>query len=232
VHLISSKANFYGTADVLASLKNSYLKPSPVVSINGYNVTSYFLHEEGNNQKGEEMFQRDPDSEYNAMFYSLRALVSSNLGWFATSGVVTSPIFSYAVALKNGTVLNITNFATPTLSFDNISSGADLFAAVYSNETTEPGQETAANTLDLSVYPEAVLKHSDGIVAGYFLNTTGHTDTAVLALLTFSPATKQEGQEYQAVVQDFLAACTKAGKTKLVIDLSGNPGGEPNLATE
>ena len=209
--------------------------PSPVVSINGFNVTAYFLHEQGNNQKGAEMFQRDPDSEYNIMFYSLRALASggsNGLGNFATPGVVTSPVASYVLVLQNGTILNVANFATPTISFDNIGSGADLFAAVYSTPTAGLRQETVAATIDLSVYPEPVLKHSEGLVAGYFLNTTGYTDTAVLALLTFSPTTNQAGQEYQSVVQNFLAACIKAGKTKLVIDLSGNPGGEPNLATE
>ncbi|KAE9370993.1 hypothetical protein N431DRAFT_441047 [Stipitochalara longipes BDJ] len=221
---------YIGT-DVLAYLRNSTVVPSPIVSINGFNVTSYFLHEQGSNQKGAEMGQRDPDSEFNTMFYSLRALASNGLGNFATSGVVTSPAITYVLALQNGTVFNVSNFATPVISFNNISSGADLFAAVYSNQVEGLRQETDAGTIDLSVYPEPVLKHSKGLVAGYFLNTTGHTDTAVLALLTFS-ATSQAGQEYQSTVQNFLAACVLAGKTKLVIDLSGNPGGEPNLAVD
>jgi hypothetical protein len=216
-------------------VRDSAVKPSPVVSINGYNVTSFLLHEQGGNQNGKEMIQRDPDSEYNTMFYSLRSIVSGSsngLGYFATPGIVTSPMFNYVLSFQNGTVSNISNFATPSISFKNISSGPDLFAAVYSEQLVGTDQGVDAGAFDLSVYPEPVIQHSGGIVAGYFLNTTGYTDTAVLALLSFLPATNQAGQEYQSVVQSFLAACLNAGKTKLVIDLSGNPGGEPNLATE
>jgi hypothetical protein len=167
-------------ADVLAYSKNSAVVHSPVVSINGINVTAYCLHEQDNNQKGLEMLQRDPDSEYNTMFYSLRTLASggsSGLGNFATPGPIISPVGNYGLALQNGTLLNISNYPTPTISFENISSGAELFAEVYSNSTVGLGEETPSAIVDLSAYPEPVLKHSDGLVAGYLLNTTGYTDT-------------------------------------------------------
>lgn len=163
------------------------------------------------------------------LFEPLSQVVRTVLGYFATAGVVTSPVPNYELVLQDSTVLNVSNFATPSISFANISNGADLFAAVYSSH---PAESIRGSALDLSVYPEAVIKHPEGIIAGYFLNTTGNTDTAVLVLLTFDPATTEGGQEYQSVVKKFLAACLKAGKTKLVIDLSGNPRGEPNLATE
>jgi hypothetical protein len=156
------------------------------------------------------------------------------LGFFATAGLATAPVNIYSLTFQNGTSFNVTNFATPTIPFKNITSGAELFAAVESNQTVG-GQQTTTSTTAIVLangYPEPFIKHSQGLVAGYFFNTTGYTGTAVLALFTFSPAALQSGQEYQTVVQIFLAACTKEGKTKMVIDLSGNPGGEPALAIE
>jgi hypothetical protein len=104
---------------------------------------------------------------------------------------------------------------------------------VEANQTVGVQQTTATVAIDLSNgYPEPFIKHSEGLVAGYFFNASGYIDTAVLALFTFSPSTPQSGQEYQSGVQNFLAACVEAGKKKLIIDLSGNPGGEPSLVTE
>ena len=236
--MFGNQANYdFWAAEYLDYLQHHSSNPSPIVTINGIDIPDFFLHEQGNNQKGDEMSYQDPDAAYNAMFYSLRAFAGSQgagLGLFATAGLITAPVDIYSLTFQNGTSFHVTNFATPIISFKNITSGAELFAAVESNQTVG-GQQTTTSTAAIDLangYPEPFIKHSEGLVAGYFFNTTGYTDTAVLALFTFSPATLQSGQEYQSVVQTFLAACIKEGKTKMVIDLSGNPGGEPALATE
>ena len=209
--------------------------PSPVVSINGVDVAAYLGHVQGNEQLGAEMLFQDRDAEYNSMFYSLRNIASGTAGYFASAGVVTSPVANYSLGFQNGTFLNVPNFATPAVSFTNISSGQELFAAVELKQATPnsvPGG-TTTSSFDLSNgYPEPVIQHSQGYVAGYFLNATNFADTAVLALLTFEPGTNQYTQEYQSVIQRFLALSVAAGKTKLVVDLSGNPGGDPYLAVE
>jgi hypothetical protein len=82
------------------------------------------------------MSYQDPDAAYNAMFYSLRAFAGSRgagLGFFATAGLATAPVDIYSLTFQNGTSFNVTNFATPIISFKNITSGAELFAAIESN---------------------------------------------------------------------------------------------------
>jgi hypothetical protein len=207
--------------------------PSPVVSINGVDVAAYLGHVQGNDQLGAEMLFQDRDAEYNSMFYSLRNIASGTAGYFASAGVVTSPVANYSLGFQNRTFLNVTNFATPAVSFANISSGQELFAAVELKQASSNSGGTATSSIDLSNgYPAPVIEHSQGYVAGYFLNATNFTDTAVLALLTFEPGTNKYTQEYQSVIQRFLALSVAAGKTKLVVDLSGNPGGDAYVAVE
>lgn len=71
-------------------------------------------------------------------------------------------------------------------------------------------------------------------VAGYFLNGTGYEDTAVLWVATFegSPPFADSttiGQSFVNTTIDFFTALRSSTKTKLIIDLSGNPGGLINL---
>jgi hypothetical protein len=181
---------------------------------------------------GQEAFFQDPDAAYNSMFYSLRSLAAGSQGYFASAGVVTAPTINYNLVFQNGTSLNVSNFATPPISFDDITSGADLFNTTEL-KVLQNANQTANPPISLTNgYPKATFQHSQGYVAGYFLDSANYTDTAVLSLLTFEPDTREWTQEYQSVIQKFLAACAKAGKTKLVIDLSGNTGGDPYLAAE
>jgi Peptidase family S41 len=197
-------------------------------------VASYLGHIKGNKQIGEDALFQDPDAAYNSMFYYLRNVAGGSTGYFSNAGVVTGPSTGFLLAFQNGTSFNVSTFATPTVSFSNISTGAELFSAVESKQiAANPDQTTIATSITLTHgYPEPVIEHPQGFVAGYFLNTTNYTDIAVLALPTFLPGTIESTQEYQSVVQKFLAACTNAGKTKLIIDLSGNPGGDPYVAVE
>ena len=220
------------SADAIQQLETPSYVPSPVISIDGVDVAAYLGHVQGNTQMGEEAFFQDPDAAYNSMFYSLRSFAGGSMGYFATAGVVTAPAASYLLGFQNGTSLNVSNFAAPTTSFDNITNGADLFTAVEVNVPLSSNGVEAQSIILSNGYPKPIIQHSQGYVAGYFLNSTNYTDTAVLTLLTFEPGTTKWTQEYQLVVQKFLAACTAAGKTKLVIDLSGNTGGDPYLAAE
>jgi len=74
--------------------------------------------------------------------------------------------------------------------------------------------------------------YSQRVVNNYFLNGTGLRNVAVFSILSFG--SKQvpftfTGREFQAVIQNFLAAAKAAGKTKLIIDLQANPGGRITL---
>lgn len=73
-------------------------------------------------------------------------------------------------------------------------------------------------------YPEPVNMLDGFEVAGYFLDAPGFESVAVLAILSFESL--GVGAEFQKVVQDFFAECVKTGKTKLIVDLQSNGGGE------
>ncbi|TLS26603.1 hypothetical protein PpBr36_04996 [Pyricularia pennisetigena] len=79
-------------------------------------------------------------------------------------------------------------------------------------------------------YPWPVIR-DDGsnITHGYFLNGTGYDEVAVLALNAFAPEVDGQAVNYvknfQEVVADFLVKCKDEGKTKLIVDLTGNGGG-------
>jgi len=87
--------------------------------------------------------------------------------------------------------------------------------------------------LPTSTYPQAVAEASSGVVAGYFLNGKGYEDVAVLKIISFSnPSSSGEtkfNNEFQATIKDFLTQCQSKSKTKLIIDLRENGGGNTNL---
>jgi hypothetical protein len=84
-----------------------------------------------------------------------------------------------------------------------------------------------------SGYPDAVVEDALGTVAGYFLNGQGYEDVAVLKIISFSnPSSSGEtlfNNGFQATIKDFLSQCESKKKTKLVIDLRENGGGNTNL---
>ncbi|KAH7094752.1 hypothetical protein FB567DRAFT_12528 [Paraphoma chrysanthemicola] len=84
-----------------------------------------------------------------------------------------------------------------------------------------------------SGYPRAVAEDRSGVVAGYFLTGQGYSDVAVLKIISFSnPENSGEtafNNNFQATIKDFLAQCQRQSKTKLIIDLRENGGGNTNL---
>ena len=51
-------------------------------------------------------------------------------------------------------------------------------------------------------------------------------DVTVLSISTFEITTPPDIIEFSEVVENFLAACGSAGKTRLIIDVRQNPGGK------
>lgn len=75
-------------------------------------------------------------------------------------------------------------------------------------------------------YPAPVIKQKNNFIAGYYLeNAPGYEDIAVLSVPSFVGASGAQ-VEFQQVAMKFLAAAKAAGKTKLIIDVSANGGGE------
>jgi C-terminal processing protease CtpA/Prc len=72
-------------------------------------------------------------------------------------------------------------------------------------------------------------------VAGYFLNGTGLDDVAVLRITSFANETADQATAPLTFVNttlDFFAAAAAANKTKLILDVLGNGGGNTILPND
>ena len=221
--------------DIMKTQNGEKFTPSSIKTINGQNATSYV-----SNQALQADFH-DADTRFNAMFPN-QALISTGqdvLGSFQR-GQYDGPSTSYV--FSNGSTLDSPNLANIQRSFDGVDSGESFFSAFCQGPTS-----SAAATATLSAtsstaaasstggqapepsatgYPEPVVIHSGLAIGGYFLNETGFEDVAVLSIPLFDPPGGADAiPEFQDVLREFLATATSSGKTRLVVDMRGNPGG-------
>jgi len=186
-------------------------------------------------------FLQDPDALYNNVFYSMSFDAQQGGGYggyFAGSGryAMIYPGANTTLEFANGTVNTYSNFATVIGNFSGVVDGESAYEKFCtgphlvpdtSNVTypfpTAPALPPTA-TVPAFGYPTPVIISSDDQVSGYFLNENDekYADVAVLAMLSFEPSWPIE---FQSVVETFVSKARAAGKTKLVIDLSGNGGG-------
>jgi hypothetical protein len=213
--------------------QNSSFKPSPLTQIDGVDVDKALLDLSFHLQ--------DEDALYNAVFYNPSTFpVSGNGSYNGGPFVYHSDTTTYQ--FQNGTTSVLENTAETTLSLKGVESGQDIYdmfvdavsadgsdeasasASSPSSETNATPSSSASATAsslptDLG-YPAPVISDSKNAISGYFLDTT--PDVAVLNIQQFEFAS---GSEFQSVVEKFLAKCKAAKKTRLIIDLRGNPGG-------
>jgi len=158
------------------------------------------------------------------MFYNKAYIAAkiSNGGYFAAQGRnnIIYPGENTKYTFANGTSVTVDNVALLKRNFTGVTEN-HYFMARYQGEG--PSYETPVSiTFGSPGYPTPVTTTKDGTLAGYYLQGDGLDDVAVLSVLSFSP---KSVAEYQAVAQTFLADAKRAGKKKLVVDLSANNGG-------
>jgi hypothetical protein len=132
----------------------------------------------------------------------------------------------------------------PAQSSDDSSAAS---SAVPTNSATGvPSPTSASPSTTSSVVPNPptmlghpetpIVKDANNAVAGYFLNGTDYNDTAVLYVASFDNENFNDPAEYAFTfvntTRDFFAAVKSANKTKLIIDLSGNGGGNTLLPND
>ncbi|KAJ9656406.1 hypothetical protein H2198_004984 [Neophaeococcomyces mojaviensis] len=234
----------YVYSDVLSYFVNGSAVPSPVRSIDGQNAVAYL---ENWAQYGS---LQDPDALYNNVFYELGqaslGASGSGAGTFAGGGrgAYIFPGNTTTLGFENGTSATFSNFARLLVPFRNITNGTVLYNTwinPYATRTSGAGGNVAAATNSSTPtssttvvssstrtatgtprpgYPSPVISQRNNYVGGWYLTEAGYEDVAVLGVQSFVGTT-----DFQSVVYDFLDQASRAGKTKLVIDVSANGGG-------
>jgi hypothetical protein len=188
-------------------------------------------------------------SEANAMFSGLD-------GAYTVPNTYEYPEDYTNLTFANGTTLSVANYAyvTETTWSSDIVDGTaftDFFCiapaqanttSTATNATATPSSTPSTTTPTGTTAPTllgypyvAVAKDPNNQVAGYFLNGTGYDDIAVLRVASFSnetAAASDAASSFVNTTRDFFAAAAASNKTKLIIDASGNRGGNTILPND
>jgi hypothetical protein len=209
--------------------KNISYTPSPVVEIDGQDVTEFL----------EEVSQygslQDRDALYNNVFYEL-AQVSlgssgSGTGMFTGGGrgrwVYPGPTTTLKFA--NGTEYTMENYARVLQTFRGITTGEELAKRLFyygasSGDDTPEITETDPGSAAAIGYPTPVVPGPANLINGFFIDAPGYEDVAVLQVPNFVGDQSAE-VSFQRTTQQFIPKALAAGKKKLIIDLQANGGG-------
>lgn len=130
---------------------------------------------------------------------------------------------SFLFEFKNGTKKNYETLATTDyLDFD-IRNGTALYDRACQSQSKATSKPSAMmkSLADKPGYPKTKMQSNDTTTSGYFSNKDSLRDTAILSVPTFLVAP----DALSLFVKGFLEKATEQGKNKLLIDLTGNPGG-------
>lgn len=175
---------------------------------------------------------------YNGQFMSLAQGLSANGNSNGFEGSFTAGAGKTAyhtVGFANGSTLVVETTVTISgFPFDN---GTSLWESLClpqetSGKTSEDeSNETPSPNLPApDGYPEPVIRENANRILGFLPDSKGLEDTAVLAVPTFDETvgdvTVTNGTAvFARIARDFIYNATSAGRTKMIIDLSGNGGG-------
>ncbi|KAJ4150104.1 hypothetical protein LMH87_010870 [Akanthomyces muscarius] len=215
----------YSDAKQLAA-ENSTV--SPVSTINGQDAAQYLQKEVASSRRSQ-----DPDARYNQLFTSI-AILSSGAPREA-GGAVTNNYDVYPgedkleVQFKNGTSFTVETVAQISKLF-NATSGEELFHSFCGPVTPSKtnGTEPAAPTKPPSPsgptgYPDPHLRDDYNQLNGYYFDN----DSAAIFIPSFDSdgLPDNSSQLFANTTIQFLRQAVADGRTKLVIDVSGNGGG-------
>ncbi|KUM55744.1 hypothetical protein ACN42_g11495 [Penicillium freii] len=130
---------------------------------------------------------------------------------------------SYCMPARDTT--NTTTKAAPSTATPTPSSSAPASSTPVSQSPSATAKPAPTG------YPKAAIRDDNNLIAGYLPREPGLEDTAVLSVPTFS-VSNIEGGSYivSSLAIEFIQKAVDAGKKKIIIDLSANPGGDINYA--
>jgi hypothetical protein len=214
--------------DIYNYTKSNTFNASAITRINGQDVNRYL---EDISQQG---FLQDPDALYNALFYELAIDAQyANMqytGAFAGAGRAGMTYQGAETKLEfaNGTSRTYENYAEVIGNWRGVTDGPSAYdkfcTGPKSYDPATDDEEFMAGSVGYAHgYPTPKGISSDKQISGYFLDDDpAFADVAVLSMLSFEPFYPAE---FQNVIERFIWDAKAAGKSKIVIDLSGNGGG-------
>ncbi|KAF2280549.1 uncharacterized protein EI97DRAFT_439551 [Westerdykella ornata] len=241
-----SLPKIYNYYDILVADSEGWT-PSPIVKINDQPAEDFL-------KDWSKQFQYLEDhARYNNLFPNQPDLARGiTRNQFGTNRIFTGD--TTKVEHENGTVHElIGNAAIPLNALDGVDDAQsffDRFLNLGPPQTTQGGlrkrgaawrdEQLRKNALATKVkrqlseptatgYPVPVMLHSEAVIGGYYLSGQGYDNVAVLSIPSFQPTSDAGVEEFQDLIGQFLERASKAGKTRLVIDLRGNGGGFANL---
>ena len=213
---------------------NTKRTPSSVVAINGVDAETYLA------QVGFFAPFQDLDAKYNLLFFNLAATAIQHflpVGFYYAIQAFVYHNDTTTYSFANGTTIPIQNHVLPKGVID-YESGSTLFSKhilspkiTQASSSVAPTSSTGANSssTNLPGYPPPFVSQVQNDVSGYFLNGTGLSDVAILNIRSFEVATQPEAEFFQDNIREFLATCRVHRKTRLLIDVRGNGGGDLTL---
>jgi hypothetical protein len=222
------KIKLTSLGDMFDYTTSANFSASAVTRINGQDANRYLQ------DVAQFGFLQDPDALYNTLFYELAIDAQyANMqytGGFAGAGRA-SMIYQGAetrLDFANGTSRTYENYAEVIGNWNRVTDGPSAYEKFCTGpKTYDPAtddEEFMAGDVGYAHgYPTAKGISSDKQIAGYFLDDDpAFKDVAVLSMLSFEPFYPAE---FQNVIERFIYDAKAAGKSKIVIDLSGNGGG-------
>ncbi|KAI8715137.1 TSPc domain-containing protein [Fusarium sp. LHS14.1] len=221
-------------------LNSTIVQVSPIVSINGKQVNAYLEEIAG------PLKSRDPDARYNRVFYSLPSLATGNTsptGAFIDRDGVYPGTDVTTIEFRNGSSIVLNTLAILRKSDFSAQDGSDVFDSYCLNKQQSPYLERRSTNTGgptpyvqppkqsgPSGYPEPLIRDPYSQINGYALDD----DTTVMLIPTFTTAggglpgnqTRVFAETASAIVSNALAN----GHTKIIIDVSGNSGGQIDRA--
>ncbi|KAF2646765.1 peptidase S41 family protein-like protein [Massarina eburnea CBS 473.64] len=209
--------------------------PSAVQSIDGQDAAQFLEKESLLNS------YHDPDARYNSMFYMQPA---ENYGYFVNPRFYPGPKVNITYENGNSSVLPNTAIILSPNSWQSISDASDFYTKFITPSTDSkkikkrdphslpqhlrnPREAELDRRYVPAGYPIKVVSHSsdDVTLAGFFVDGPD-SKVGVLIVQTFNTETADDAREFQAVVQNYIAAAQEKNVTKHIIDVRTNGGGK------
>ncbi|KAK4448375.1 hypothetical protein QBC34DRAFT_352971 [Podospora aff. communis PSN243] len=211
-------------------------KPSPVATIDGAPAFLAFQ-----NLSARVSGSHDPDARYNSLFPSVsKAANLFNAGpeFFGYTIKDTS-----TVVLRNGSVITFDNVALVGANLTNVASGDDMHKDFVLGDGQGPSPYVPAmykiagfryaQNFSQGGFPKPIARTIGGDAAWFLPETPSLQESAILAINSFGASVDIDNTpnpevvlSIQAVLASLVAGAKAAGRTKLLIDLQGNGGGQ------